>query len=192
MVGVNNPVVQSIAIYILLVTAFTLGSLVLGSPEVNVGGIRPAGTIPLHLLELGLTGALLGVVSSLLYGRRQIATVFLLPILVVALDLDHLPIYLGAAQPIRPAHSLLFLLADVAVTALVVRKPGFSLLGASAFLGHLAADTGIFPALSPVSFEYFPLQPLQVPLAVGSLLLALLAGLLLRRAQNLPAQRRPV
>ena len=181
-VGLEAPTTLTIVTFVLLVVGFTVASLMLGSPEVNVGGTRPIGSIPYHLIELASIGALLGVISSLLYGRKRIGIVLLLPVLVISLDLDHLPIYLGVAQPIRPAHSLLFLFADVAVTALVVRRREFSLLSASAFMGHLAADSGIFPAFSPASFEYFPLPPIRLPLAAGSLFLALLAGRLMGRS----------
>jgi hypothetical protein len=58
----------------------------------------------------------------------------------------------------------------------------------SSFMAHLGVDSGLFPPFSPVSFEYIQVDPYRVPLLVGAVAFALLAGLHWRnRARGKPA-----
>lgn len=84
-------------------------------------------------------------------------------------DIDHLPGCLGYAQPIRPAHSLTFVLAVSAIMAITIKALDTDLIVLSAFLGHLAVDAGLFGPFSPISSHYILLNPGQVPLAAGGL-----------------------
>ena len=72
-------------------------------------------------------------------------------------DLDHLPVALGIAQPIRPAHSLVFLATAVVLMATIIKRPSLSFAVMSGFFAHLGIDSGVFPAFSPINFTYYPL-----------------------------------
>ena len=170
-----------LAVYVALVLAFTVVSLLVSPLSSQVGSARPLGTIPLHEVELGGLGLALGAVALGVYGRGGAGAAVLFPSLVVLLDLDHLPAFIGLSQPIRPAHSVLFLILDVAMTAIVLRRVDAGLLVMSAFTGHLSVDTGTLPPLSPISFQYFQFDSIRLPLAVLSVVLALAAGALMRR-----------
>ena len=115
------------------------------------------------------------------YGRRGLPMVLLVPALTVLLDLDHLPAYLGFIQPIRPAHSVIFLVAAVALAAIEIRRLDVALVVLSAIVGHLGIDTGLFPLLAPVSYDYFQFDPYRVWLLGGAGLVAIIAGVMVRR-----------
>jgi hypothetical protein len=159
---------------------FTLFGLFLGPRGAQVGGTRAMYTIPEHVLELAGFGLLLGLGCMLIYGRKGLPFVFLISVLTPLLDIDHLPAYLGYAQTIRPAHSIVFLFAVLAVTAVTIRDLDIELVVVSAFMGHLAVDTGLFAPFSPISFEYIQLDPYRPFLAVGAVVCALTAGAALR------------
>ncbi len=170
-----------IVVFAALILAFTVYGVV-GSPqEAQVGTPRPYSAIPVHLAELILFGGLLAGASAILYGRKGLPLLFLTPSLVVLLDLDHLPAYIGLAQPIRPAHSFVFILTALVFTGIILRRIDLELVLASSFMGHLGVDTGLFPPLSPISFEYVQVDPYRVPLLVGSVTFALLAGFYRRK-----------
>jgi len=95
-----------------------------------------------------------------------------------------LPSFLGVAQPIRPAHSLVFLTMDVAITTIILRRVEFGLVAMSAFTGHLGVDTGLIPPFSPFSFLYLDLSEYHIPLITSSIFLALTAGYLMRKKQE--------
>lgn len=177
----GRQMLMILGIFAGLVLLFTAVSVRLAPPSVDVGGARPVETIPPHLLELGGFGALLGVAALWVYGRGGVWVALLLPAMVVLLDLDHLPVFLGIAQPIRPAHSVVFLAADLTITTIILRRFDFNLIVVSAFLGHMGVDAGLFPPFSPFSFDYYQLDQYRLPLIVGSALLALAAGFLWRR-----------
>jgi hypothetical protein len=164
-----------------LALAFTAVSLLASPQAANIGSARPFSTIPTHEIELLAAGVILGVLALAAFGRGGVATALLLPALVVLLDLDHLPSFLGIAQPIRPAHSLVFLFADVVITTIILMRFDFSLIAVSAFTGHLGIDTGLVPPFSPFSFQYFQLDPYRVPLIVASAFFAFAAGYIMRR-----------
>lgn len=169
-----------VLVYVLVVLAFTLLGTFVSPQAAQVGGTRPEETIPGHVAELGVFGLLLGGAFVVIAGKKALPLVVAAPAMTVLLDLDHLPAYLGYAQPIRPAHSILFLVAVLAILATTIKALDMDLIVMSAFLGHMAVDTGEFAPLSPVSFAYYSLGPYRIPLAVGAVLCALAAGLLLR------------
>jgi len=145
-----------------------------------VGGTRPTDTIPGHLLELAGFGLLLGLFCMVIYGRKGFPFVILVPLLTVLLDIDHLPVYLGYAQTIRPAHSVVFLVTVLAVAAVTIRALDIELAVASAFMAHLAMDSGLFAPLSPLSFQYIELNPYRPAFAIGAVMCTLAAGAVLR------------
>ncbi len=138
-------------------------------------------TIPEHVLVLGGFGVVLGLAGSLLYRRLDWNLVVLIPVLVVLLDLDHLPIALGVAQPIRPVHSLIFLALVVIATALVVQRPDTVAAVVCGFFAHLSVDTGLFPAFSPISFDYYDLADYKPLIVAAAVISALIAGYMGKR-----------
>jgi hypothetical protein len=177
---------NAVIIYAAIALVFTgLGTLV-APASAQVGGTRPESTISEHLVELAGFGLLLGAGSMLVYGRRGLPMVFLTPALTVLLDIDHIPAYLGYAETIRPAHSLVFFVSALAVTAITIKALDMELVVASAFMGHMAVDTGLFAPFSPISFQYFELNPYRPVLAIGAVLCALAAGAILRTKQAEP------
>jgi hypothetical protein len=159
---------------------FTLLGMFLGPSEAQVGGVRPEDTIAPHLAALAAFGLVLGLGGMLVYGRRGLPLVFLAPSLTIMLDIDHLPVYLGFSEPIRPAHSLIFLAFVLGIAAITIKALDIELVMASAFMGHMAVDTGIFAPFSPLSLQYFQLDPYRLLFAAGALVCALSAGLVLR------------
>ena len=168
-------------IFVLLVLGFTLVSLLVAPGPSKIGSARPLATIPLHEVELGGVALVLGALALGVYGRGGAAVSVLLPSLVILLDLDHLPSFLGIAQPIRPAHSLVFLVLDVLITTIILRRLDFGLVAVSAFTAHLGVDSGLAPPLSPFSFQYVQLDPYHVPLLLTSAAFAVAAGYLMRK-----------
>jgi hypothetical protein len=171
----------ALLIYGAVALVFTGLGMAFGPTAAQVGATRPTDTIPGHLAELAGFGLVLGIVSMAIYGRRGLHLVVLMPALTVLLDIDHLPIYIGYTQTIRPAHSVLFIITALAVTAITIKALDIELVMASAFMGHLAVDTGVFAPFSPLSFAYIQLAPFKLPLAVGALAAAVAAGVVLRR-----------
>ena len=169
-----------VLIYALVVLAFTILGMLLSPQAAQVGGTRPDETIPAHIAELGLFGLLLGVMFVIIAGRRALPLVVAFPIMTVLLDADHLPAYLGYAEPIRPAHSLVFMVVVLAIVATTIKALDMDLVVMSAFLGHMAIDSGQFAPFSPISFAYFQLDPFRISFAVCALLCAVAAGLVLR------------
>lgn len=174
-------VLGTVCVYALLVLIFTAVSIPLGSQEANVGGVRTLDTIPTHLVELASFGIVLGLGTLAVYGRRASWLVILPPFLVVLLDLDHLPIYIGIPQPIRPAHSLVFLATALLATGVLFRRMEIELILVSSFMGHMGVDTGLFPPFSPLTFDYVQLDQFRIPLLASSILLSLSAGFFIRR-----------
>jgi hypothetical protein len=171
-------------IYVVLALVFTAMGILLAPSSAQVGGTRPGDTIPEHLAALAGFGLLLGAGCMIVYGRKGLPLVLLTPALTVSLDIDHIPSYLGYAETIRPAHSFLFIIAALAVTAITIKALDMELVVASAFMGHMAVDTGLFAPFSPISFLYISLNPYRIPLAAGAVLCALAAGVVLRTRQD--------
>jgi hypothetical protein len=179
-----NSVAYATFIYASIALAFTGLGILIGPQEAQVGGTRPGDTIPGHLVELAAFGLLLGLGCMVIYGKKGIPLVFLTSILTVLLDIDHLPAYMGLAEPIRPAHSLVFIIVALAATAVTIKAFDIDLIVVSAFMGHMAVDTGLFAPFSPISFDYVQLDPYRLPFALGAILCALAAGVILRRRQG--------
>lgn len=179
-----KQVLLTILIFCGLVLLFTVIGVLLAPPASQIGSTRPADTIPSHLLELAGFGLVLGGGSAVIYGRKGLPLVLLIPVLTVLLDLDHLPAYLGAAQTIRPAHSLIFIIAVLSVTAITIKRMDIDLAVLSAVLGHLGIDTGLFAPFAPISFEYVQLDPYMVPLLAGAIFAAVAAGVVVRRRRS--------
>ncbi|HZW85798.1 MAG TPA: hypothetical protein VFE91_07865 [Nitrososphaerales archaeon] len=168
------------AIYSALVLAFTGLSLQFAPSSATVGGLRAADTIAPHLAELVGFGILLGLLSIAAYGAKGSYLVILSPLLVVLLDLDHLPAYLGVPQVIRPAHSLVFLLAVLVITGITLRRMEIELILLSSFTAHVGIDTGIFPLLAPFSYQYYYLMQFRIVAISIAIVSALAAGFVIR------------
>ena len=171
-------------LYTSLVLLFTLLGILLAPQGAQIGVTRPEETIPGHLAELAAFGVLLGAGSLVVYGRKGLPLVVLIPALTVVLDIDHLPAYLGYPQTIRPAHSLVFLACALAATAITIKALEIDFAVAAGFMGHLAIDTGLFAPYSPISFQYVDLGPYRPAFALGAVICALSAGVVLRRRQG--------
>ena len=163
---------------VLVFTAMSGGTSPVAS---QTGQFRTLSSIPEHLAFLGGFGVALGLVGSIIYRRLDTNLVILIPALVVLTDLDHLPSALGMSQPIRPAHSLIFIVMVVAILALTIGRPDIQAATVSAFFAHLSVDTGVFPAFSPISFAYYDLSAYQPEIIAAAIIAALLAGYLGRR-----------
>jgi hypothetical protein len=170
----------TILIYIGVALIFTALALLLAPPAAQVGGTRPEETIPGHLAELAAFGLLLGLGGMVICGMKGLPLVFLTTVLTVALDVDHLPAYLGYAETIRPAHSLVFVVFALAATAITIKALDIELVVASSFMAHMAVDTGLFAPFSPITFGYVELGPYRLPFAAGAVVCALAAGAVLR------------
>jgi hypothetical protein len=176
--------VMTAVIYAALILVFTLVGMAVAPAEAQVGTARPASAIPEHLTELVGFGVLLGCVSAVIYGRRGLPMLALTPALVALLDLDHLPAYIGLTQPIRPAHSLVFIAVALVCTAIILRRLDLELILVSSFTGHLGVDQGLFAPLSPLSFDYIQLDPYRMPLLICAVATALIAGYSWRRSSR--------
>ena len=171
----------AVAIYVVLVLIFTAAGVFASPPGAQIGTPRPVERIPGHLAELAGFGLVLGFGSAMIYGRKGLPLVLLAPSLTVLLDLDHLPVYLGYQETIRPAHSVLFVIAALSITAITIKRLDIDLVVLSATLGHMGIDTGIFAPFSPLSFDYIQLDPYRIPLLVSAVVAAVAAGVVLRR-----------
>lgn len=179
-----RTLIGACVIYGAMVLLFTLISLYTAPQDSQIGTFRPLPAIPFHELILGLLGLGLGLAASAAVRKLDLGLVILVPALVVLTDLDHLPAYLGMAQPIRPAHSVIFIVCTVALMATVIRKTGVELVSLSAFFAHLSVDTGVFPPLSPVSFQYYGIGEFRIPFVFAAIAFALTAGLAMRRSKQ--------
>lgn len=168
-------------IYVVIDLLFASVSLLVSPSQAQIGTFRSVDTIPSHLALLALAGVALGVASLLVAWKPALPLALLFPALVVLTDLDHLPSMFGVAQPIRPAHSFVFLAATLAVTAMVIRRSDVEAIVLSAFFAHLSVDTGLFPPFSPLSFQYYSLATYRPEFIAASVVFAISAGFLMRR-----------
>jgi hypothetical protein len=179
-----RTLVVACAVYGGMVLLFTLISLYTAPQDAQIGTFRPFQTIPSHVLILTSLGLGLGLTTSAVRRKLDLRIAILVPALVVLTDLDHLPAYLGLAQPIRPAHSVIFIICTVALMATVIRKAGVELISLSAFFVHLSADTSVFPPFSPVSFQYYGIGDFRIPALLSAVAFALVAGLAMKRNEQ--------
>lgn len=179
---------QATFIFVFMVFLFTLMGVLLAPAQAKTGSTRTSGTIPTHVEALAGFGLLLGGLAALLYGREGFHLVILIPSLTVLLDLDHIPIYLGIAQTIRPAHSIPFIILTVTITAITVKRLDIDMAILSAFMGHLGIDTGQFAPFSPITFSYIQLDPYRGAFLIAAGAAAALAGVVIRarRRRGLP------
>jgi len=176
-----RPAAGALALYAALVLLFTLVSLHAAPPASQTGVFRPLAKIPVHVFELAAGGLALGLVAYAI--SRRLDVVLLIPAVVVLTDLDHLPSALGLAQPIRPAHSILFVVAAFVLVATIIKRLDLSFAAMSGFFIHLSIDTGQFPAFSPLSFRYSELGSYVGLFLTAAVASALLAGYLARRTE---------
>lgn len=154
----------------------------ISSPAVHIGTLRPVSTIPLKLLELAGAGLAVGLVASLAARRIELALITMAVAFTGLLDVDHLPSVFGVAQPIRPAHSITFLVITLVGLSFVAKgRYDIQAILVASFFAHIASDTGVFAFYAPFSFNYMSMQDYRLPLAVGSLIFAILAGYLAYR-----------
>lgn len=180
----NKAAALAALVYSAAVLVFTVAGVILGPAGSQIGGTRPSDTIPGHVLELAAFGLLMGVLASWSSRRLTLSFALLAPIMVVALDLDHIPAYLGLAQTIRPAHSFVFLFVSAVAIVIVLKRLDYALLAVSATLGHMGVDLGIFAPLSPLNFSYVQLAPYQVPFLIGSVFAAVAVGMVRKSRAN--------
>lgn len=185
-----SDVFPALLIFVALDLVLTLIFFGTTGSSVHIGTLRPLDTIPSKLLELAAVGLGVGLVASLASRAVDFSLITLGVGFTMLLDLDHLPAAFGVAQPIRPAHSLAFLAFVVCVLYFAIRnRPEIEAILVAAFLGHMAADTGIFAFFAPFSFTYSSLDAFRIPFAVGSIAFALLAGYLKLRGRRKENQR---
>ena len=178
-------VATPILVVVVLDLAVALVFLAVSGKPARIGTLRAFSTVPSKLVELGIAGVSVALVASITRRALDPSLMTLGIAFVLLLDLDHLPSLFGVAQPIRPAHSLTFLVIEAIALALVVKKGSVVLIAVASFFGHLAADTGIFAPFQPFSFQYISLDAYVVPLALVSLVFALAAGHLRRKEANM-------
>lgn len=169
----DRSAVLSVLLFASLVLAFTVISLYVSPPASETGRFRALDAIPGHLLLLAAGGAAIGLLSVVAFRRLDLTLVIVIPVFAVLLDLDHLPSALGLAQPVRPAHSFIFLAVTFILMATVIRRMDLSFAAMSGFFAHVGIDTGVFAPFSPVSFDYYALAEydwLLLALAVASAL----------------------
>jgi len=176
--------VAACVVYGAMVLLFTLISLFTAPKGSQTGTFRPVATIPSHELLLVLLGLGLGLAISAVRWKPDLTLLVLVPALVVLTDLDHLPSYFGLAQPIRPAHSIIFIVCTVALMATVIRRKDVELASLSAFFAHLSIDTGVFPPFSPVSFHYYDLGEFRAAFLLAAFVFAVAAGLAVRHDRH--------
>jgi hypothetical protein len=177
-----TPVLQTAALYASLVLLFTIISLYASPRASQTGTFRALTAIPPHLLELAVGGAVLGLLVYTI--SRKLDLVLVIPSVVVLTDLDHLPSALGIAQPIRPAHSIIFIVTAFIVVATIIKRLDLSFAVMSGFFIHLSIDTGEFPPFSPLSFHYYELGSYLAIFATLAVASALIAGYLGRRVSK--------
>ncbi len=172
-------VLHVILLYFFLGIAFTGASLLVSSSEVRIGTFRPLAAIPIHEFALFAMSILISGIAIIANRKFDFSLLLLPPVLVIFLDIDHLPSALGLTQPIRPAHSIFFIAIFSLLLFFALKKPAsFSFLSISSFAGHLAVDNGVFAILAPFSFKYYSLAAYKTELFILSLCLAAIAGYL--------------
>ncbi|MDA4127880.1 MAG: hypothetical protein OK422_00210 [Thaumarchaeota archaeon] len=179
--GAIREALQVTAVFIAVALAFTMVSVLTSDIHFKIGIFRPLSAIPPHLAALAGVGLAVGIVACLFSMRFSLKLILLSIVLTLLFDLDHLPSAVGIAQPIRPAHSLLFLGIVILAELVILRKPlGTAALIGAAFLGHIATDSGVFPLLYPFSLHYFQLGSTYPWLYLAAFVLAAMAGVLTR------------
>ena len=183
--ALSQDTVSALILFAATNLLFTALNMQIFGTSHSSGNLRPLTTFLPKIAQLAIAGAALGALASL--PSRHLNWEFLTASMgfTILVDLDHVPVVLGMQQPIRPSHSILFLIIAVIVIQLLTRKRHLSTLATSAFLGHLALDKPLFPLIAPLSptlFEYG--IDVQVGLAALSVGLALLSGRMIAEKRN--------
>ncbi|MGH2638519.1 MAG: hypothetical protein ACRDF4_04455 [Rhabdochlamydiaceae bacterium] len=178
--GWASDTFPSIIAFVAIDLALTLIFFGFSSASAHVGTLRPEATIAPKVLELAAVGAGVGLIASLASRAFDFSFVTFGAAFMVLLDLDHLPSVFGIDQPIRPAHSLAFLAITVVVLYFIAgrSRPEVPVIATATFMAHIASDTGVFAFYAPISFSYISLNEFRVPLAIGAVCFAIIAGYL--------------
>lgn len=175
-----------IVIFAVLVLTFTFLAVSTYNGSEPLGTLRRFSSLLPKVIQLLAFGALLSIVATI--GKKRISsnTLAYPPLFLILLDLDHLPSFFGIDQPIRPAHSLIFLLISlIAVFVFARGKPAISVTLASSFLGHLGLDSPLFPLFAPISSELYSFgTTISLILVLSSIILAMISGRMYRRAEE--------
>lgn len=174
-----NETVKIVSVFSIVNIVITWLSVILVPPSEAQGMLRPISAIPLKVLLLLMLGLSLGAAAS--FAARQLNLSFIIcgAVLTLLLDLDHLPSVFQIPQPIRPAHSIIFLITVLTIVFLYTRKASLTVLTAATFFAHLGSDKPFFPLLSPFVFKMttFGLE-VSFSLVLLAFVLAVVAGLL--------------
>jgi len=163
--------------------AITWLGVILVPPSEAQGVLRPTSEIPLKALLLLTLGLSIGAAASLAARRLNLSFIVSGGILTLLLDLDHLPSAFKIPQPIRPAHSIIFLIAVSAIVYLSTRKVTLATLSAAAFFAHLGSDKSFYPLLSPIVFDITTFGPeVSLSLVLLAYALAFITGQLEKKA----------
>ncbi len=175
-----------IVIFVVIVLTFTFLAVSTYNASEPLGTLRKFSSLLPKIIQLLAFGGLLSIVATI--GKRRISwnTLAYPPLFLILLDLDHLPSFLGIDQPIRPAHSLIFLLISlIAIFVFESRKPAIPLTLASSFLGHLGLDSSLFPLFAPISSELYSFSTIiSLTLVLSSIILAMISGRMFQRAET--------
>lgn len=108
----------------------------------------------------------------------------------VSVDVDHVFQVTGLSYLPRPAHSLVFPIVLIVSLWLGYRRQNLVLASSSAFIGHMALDSGKFPLLSPLYFHYLMIPDWLDPvLMVSAIALSLMCAYTRRKARRLEGNR---
>jgi len=179
-----------IFIFVGLVLTFTFLAVSAYDVSEPLGTFRRLSSLLPKAIQLLAFGALLSLVTTV--GRRRLSwNTLTYPLLfLILLDLDHLPSFIEIDQPIRPAHSFILLLISLgAILAFENGRYATSLTVTSSFLGHLGADSPLFPLFAPISSELYSFgnvtsisMTISMTLVLVSIVLAFLSGRIHQRA----------
>ena len=180
----------TVMIFAMLNLIFTLVGVAIATPGEAIGGLRAVNSILPKLLQLVSVGLVVGISSIVVLRKFNLELALSGIILTPLLDIDHLPTIFGVPQPIRPAHSFLFMIVVSLTVYMALKRVDLSLMTISASMVHLGADTSLFPLLSPLTLELYAMDELGhvglFAVAVGT---AILAGYAASRAEKSAAKR---
>jgi len=113
----------------------------------------PMALLPENVLRDGACHAALGFLLGCL--TLDPALMVLTTLFSVSIDIDHIFQLLRVSFFPRPAHSLVFLVVLVGFLWFKYKRLDLTFASTSAFLGHIALDSSVFPLFSPIYFHYF-------------------------------------
>lgn len=164
----------------LVFTAIAMGS---ARPNETIGTLRSVSTILPKLVQLAFVGLVVSVILLISRGVFNVELVLSGVVLTILLDIDHLPALLDIPQPIRPAHSFLFMAAVAFAIYIVLKKVDMSLVAVSSTMMHIAADSSSFPLLSPLTLNLYDISILgHLEFGAAAIFIALCSGYAAKRA----------